>query len=665
MAQIVIAMVVGFGCATAPTPTRSNAPRGSASRLAVRSFSETEPFVAVAELDGRLYAGTPDGLLAFEQRSGKLTRPYPKLKRITALAAHSAQGLWIATSSGLSRSKGGRLVPVTEGAPQPTTVLLADDDALWAGGENGLARLERGRWKTVLPGARISWLMPDDDPGTIWVGTRGQGIYSFTGGKLVAHDKTSGQVLRRVRAMAVDPTGGVVAVGHDAGKREVLVWYDGKHWTSYSAPSADALHWVVSVDGRLLVGRGQRVFELRRLRRTAAKTREAGQLELAATKSAAAPADYPVARFALRDVSWALPARATAVGAGGGAVLFGTRDLGLARFDGRKVAWFRTHSLVDPSHRLKLACTQSACYLAARGRGYRFDRSGHRQRIAVDNDPDSAVHAFTRDGQGRVIALHTPRGSERDLWVSRLADNGGFQRIMTARLSLPPSTRPRVRFARFGSDGRLWVGLSAVSPEKQARPWGVVVLSPGGKLMFHRSTLLPPEDRPPGSLALPDDVRDILFVDGTVWFATGVGVCRVRDKAVTLYTENDGLRSEIVYAVERSPRGEVLVASMGGMGRFHGRRWLFDFPAVRRSVRTLLALPNSVWVGTQRGLVQLRDKVAVRRLARGDGLCGDVVLDVYAPRFRAQLWVLTKSGISVVDGLGMPAGGPGHARRAK
>jgi hypothetical protein len=223
--------------------------------------------------------------------------------------------------------------------------------------------------------------------------------------------------------------------------------------------------------------------------------------------------------------------------------------------------------------------------------------------------------------------------------------------MFSMKIAIPKGTIG-VRFSRFDPEGKLWLGLSYTEKDGTRRPWGVVEMGmSGADIMYHRSTLMPGEKRPKGSLALPDDIRDIQFFGGYAWLATGAGACRVKGNQVLLYSENEGLESEIIHRFAFMPNGEILAATHAGIGRFDGKAWRFDYDEpLRQTTRALLLERGVLWVGTSRGLVRRNDKNETRLIDTTEGLVGNVIKDLKKDPF-GRLWVLTDQGLSIVDGV--------------
>jgi hypothetical protein len=526
---------------------------------------------------------------------------------------------------------------------------VATSWGVWAGGDKGLGRFKDGAWTPFLPGARVSILHQDLSGDGVWVGTDGEGLYHLESGKFVSHNPVKGQVVRRVTAMTYTEDGGVLVVGQDGKKRHRLVFYDGTHWTAYSLHPHGQLGWVHQIAGSTLLAYQDRVLLLKRMQRPVqGKVKlPAGPVRLEGTPAPKAPQGYPFPLLYTVPMSNWLPPDPTIVSGQGMQMLIATRTIGLVRYDGKQATWYRTNDLTREGEKLKVACDARACFLAGTdGRGYRFDGSGFKP-ITVSSEPGTKVQCFINEPSGAVVAVHSPLDG-RSLVFSRLAAGaeGKFERQREVKIAIPPGEIV-VRFARYSPDGQLWLGLSYVKEGKF--PWGVVVIDSAGKTTYHRSTLLPTESRPKGSLALPDDVRDVQFFEGFTWIATGAGACRVKGNQVTLFTENEGLASELVHRFERSADGELLLASHGGIGRLAGKEWRFDYSGpMSQASRALLRVDQTLWVGTSVGLVQRREGKDRVLTTKTDGLAGDVVLDLYRDP-SARLWVLTDGGLSILE----------------
>jgi len=121
----------------------------------------------------------------------------------------------------------------------------------------------------------------------------------------------------------------------------------------------------------------------------------------------------------------------------------------------------------------------------------------------------------------------------------------------------------------------------------------------------------------------------------------------VRGTKVDLFTENEGLESEIVYAVIKDPKGRLTAASHGGVGRFDGKWWRFDDEGpLHRTARALIPRGDTLWVGTSAGVIG-QGPTATRQIDARLGLASDNVLDLYLENDR-RMWVLTDAGVSLL-----------------
>ena len=135
--------------------------------------------------------------------------------------------------------------------------------------------------------------------------------------------------------------------------------------------------------------------------------------------------------------------------------------------------------------------------------------------------------------------------------------------------------------------------------------------------------------------------------DGSLWIGTGGGLSRMSGGRITSLTRKDGLASEVVRAVLEDRAGVIWIGTEGaGLLRYEGGR----FSAVaadglaRNVVRALAETRDgSLWIGTYGGgLVRLRDGAA-ERFSTDRGLSSAHVWTLYEDR-QGALWVGTDGG---------------------
>jgi ligand-binding sensor domain-containing protein len=681
-------------CGPPPAPV---GPAVEASRPGrVRAFTEHTAVTSVAAAGRWLFVGTDDGLLRWDVRAGTHTwvgvEDGLPSRVVEALATTPAGALWTATPAGLARGVEGAWT-VLRPAPvgRARQLWAPDEEVLWAAGSDGLARLCGGRWERYLPGVEVTGFAADGRGG-LWIGTRGRGLMHLAltpgGGLLSSFGPAEGCPIADVTALALD--GETLYVAGSIAGASLLAVYEGARFFTYQAQPALAITALVrGRDGVQLFG-GERVLLLGRVRGselpggpvrftlvgTAAGPAPArlnvkpGILKAAAPAKAApaepppqaaAPAPGPAwaapaplrpvpehaPRLFVQPVGPPLPPELTAVVAHGTEMWLGTRTLGLARYGSVGLSFLRTHELTEAAERLTVGCqSPTECYVATGGtRSWRFD--GERfTPAAIDPEPDARVLAVVQDARGRVVAIH--RGATgRALRLSRLTGDVWLPLAMQ-ELEVPNSV-PEITFAVFSPAGTLWIGLHYRDPDGEDRPYGAAEVDlDEAKVIYHR-TFPQGVATPPGSLPIPNDVTAVLFRGKDLWFATKSGACRVQGKTVTLFTENEGLESELLRDIEEGPGGEIWVASMRGVGRYDGKRWRFERQGpLGAKIRSFARDPRGpLWVGTDRGLVRVSGP-QVDRYEAAQGLLEPDVIEVTLDS-AGRVWALSPRGVTLVS----------------
>ncbi len=141
-------------------------------------------FALFESRDGRLWAGTQNGLAQFDGQNWKLftTRDGLSENTVRAIAQDAAGNLWIGTENqGLDLFKDGKFTPyraAENGLPgDDISCLYADKDGvLWVGTSgHGLARFQDGKWARYsttngLASDSIGYII-EDDAGNLWIGS--------------------------------------------------------------------------------------------------------------------------------------------------------------------------------------------------------------------------------------------------------------------------------------------------------------------------------------------------------------------------------------------------------------------------------------------------------------------------------------------------------------
>ena len=658
----------------APAP---RAPSFTASR--VRSFSDSIAVTAIADSPSSLLVGTARGLVRWEgPRPTVLTqRDGLPADRIVAAAVDAAGALWLATNKGLSRGLRGTWTNFPA-APVGSflTGVISDGKTVWVGGPEGLARLRAGRWEHYFADTGVTTLAVGLG-GTIWVGTSGAGVLRILRGgeKIERYGAAQGCVTDVVRGLvAVGATALVVGEAAGGGR---AAFYDGQRFYSYELSSASVVEWAARAGARTLLGAADRIYSVApgndtttpagsgvRLSviggyaiapRTLALKPDLPSTILDEPANAAAPPPIPAAAIknglvappptgpslAAEELPLRLPDGVTAIAGSERGLLVGTRFLGAERIENDVPRLYRLNDLAAAAVRLTVACTEAPraataddCFLATGGtRAWRFDGQAF-EVAAVDPEPGSRVLAMLRDQKGDVVAIH--RGADdRQLRLSRV-DDGRWTPIGIQAVEVPHGA-PDLNFAGFAPDGHLWVGLRYVDKDGDARDWGADEIAvDSGKVIAHKE--------------LPTDVV-AMFWRGAheAWFATRSGAARFLDGKVRVFTENDGMASDITRDIGPGQEGEIFVATGRGTGRFDGARW--TFPRLGAFYQPANALGHdshgNVFIGTDKGLFCVGecapDAIDTRR-----GLSDDHVKGL-AVDGRNRVWVLGEKGINIVE----------------
>ena len=149
---------------------------------------------------GDLWLGTTGGLV--RRRGGRFEtwtrRDGLPSDYVLTLFEDRDGTLWIGTSQGLVRRRGGRLEAFGPGSGLPREAVHAIHrdrrGTLWVGTRAGLFRRSRGRFEPVPggPGSAQIFALREDPDGTLWVGTARAGLQRLRGGRWVAFRRRDG-----------------------------------------------------------------------------------------------------------------------------------------------------------------------------------------------------------------------------------------------------------------------------------------------------------------------------------------------------------------------------------------------------------------------------------------------------------------------------------------
>jgi len=167
-----------------------------------------------ASPDGTIWAGTAHGRIVrvVRGRAEEVKLPLPP-SPITALTS-TGSSMWIGTSAGLVRYRGGAVETWTTArglSNDRIVTLLADgDDAVLVGTATGLDRIDHDRLEHIagLPADQVTALRRDRDR-NLWVGTYSNGLLRMSGGRIATYSIADGLLNPTIRAIFEDDEGSI------------------------------------------------------------------------------------------------------------------------------------------------------------------------------------------------------------------------------------------------------------------------------------------------------------------------------------------------------------------------------------------------------------------------------------------------------------------------
>ena len=691
---LVSAALLGAGCT--PTTTPSTGVRNEHSPYKgsrILSFTDTYSVTSVVDGGPALWAATNQGLLRWDVAKNSYgvftAKDGLPPGRILAVTTDREGAVWVATSSGVARGTrtGWKTYP-----PAPVGEFIVgmaaslDRDEVWAAGPQGVARLRNGAWNHYFDETPVTAISMAPN-GELWLGTTGRGVLRVprTGDSVQQYGVAEGCEPDVIRAV-VAGNDWVFVVGENA-KGARAAAFDGTRFWSFGidqvgpASVGTAIEWAARGGSDIYAGKDQTFYRITlnqfpadahegALRFSPIPSRVVGPRmatlsdkmssrvfdtlermavppvvpQLVNGRPQPGPPTGPVL-FALQE-NQKLPEGVVGVQSGDRGALVGTRFRGIVRIEGGLLRHFQTEDLPAGADRITVACAKGAndeCYLATGGaHAWGFDGQSF-TIAAVDPEPGSRVLAVVRDTSGAVMALH--RGAKDALLRISRVDDGRWTPIGMQGVSVPMGA-PDLNFAAFAPTGNLWVGLRYTDSEKDVVDFGAAEMNlSSGIVKYHRL-----DPALPAAQQLPNNVVALAWrAEDEPWFATRSGAARLLDGKLTLFTENDGMESEIIHDIGVGPNGQIWAATSKGTGHYDGARWHFDklggfyLPASAITRDDL----GHTFLGTDKGLYCYGacsdDVIDSKR-----GLVDDAVIDL-AVDDKRRVWVLTKKGISIVE----------------
>lgn len=643
-----LAVLAMLGGCPPPEPPAAPIPPVSTGKVHVRVFTEPAPVNAIASAGKFVFVATDDELQRWDDDGSVVAMSADhglSGDHVVAMAPDSdRKWLWVLTEGGLGHYDAVQEVYAESAAPPAALAIdfaaLAKEGAVlspgpeggvWLGTKAGLVFVsEKGGWAPtpVKDPVKALWR---DKAGWLFVGTSKGLLVKSPKGDL---DKPAGCELADVRMIVDGPGGQVMAFGADEQAHERVAIGKAGAWTTYRTLPEVVWDAAARRGESVIVMGGGRVYRIAAAG-TGARPLARDGMRLVATTNANG-------EWVIDPIDLALPAGATVIGVANDQLLVGTRDLGVARFkdgDAHPRDWLRRKQMFEDATGLSIACSKPQdCWVSTGARqawhwnGEKFEAGGL----------DQVTLAVARDPSGPIYALHRAAG-EKEIHLSRI-DGTTWTPVPKIVLTTAGDTA-EVSFARFAASGSLWVGLAyRDGPERRA--YGIAIVEPAtGKVAYHRTETVP--DKKSKMLPIPVGVVDADVRGDVAWFATNEGVARLVGGQVKVWTEADGLRSELARAVTIATDGGVIVATGAGAGVWNGKTWEFP-PALRFEVNDVVATHNGqVWMATERGIAAWDGK-KVRRVDTRRGLAENEVLDVAADHFD-RVWARGPASLTLIS----------------
>jgi ligand-binding sensor domain-containing protein/signal transduction histidine kinase len=570
------------------------------------------PVYAITQTpDGYLWIGAEQGLVRFDGISFQLVQSadpsMPGFGPVLGLAVDAEGYLWVRLEDArLLRYRDGKFEEVLPNFKLHVTAMSVgrNGEILLSGLENGAVRYSKGKFVNLTPTGEARTLilsMAETADGTVWLGTREQGLYYVTGRRAIPVAK--GLPDKKINTLlAVDSR--EVWVGTDNG----VVRWDGNALSASGIPAAlnrvQALVMTRDRDSNIWIGTSTGLMRIdnKGLERetgvpvTAMFEDREGNLWVGTSQGIERIRD---SAFTTYSVSTGLPSDSS------GPIY--------ADADGR--TWF--------------APVQGGLYWLKKGQ----------------------VGQVTSDGLDKDV-VYSIGGGNRELWIGR--QRGGLTRLRPQGDSFSAETFTHAQglaedsvFAVYQSrDGTVWAGTLNR---------GLSALQSGS---FRNYTT-------PDGLVSNSISAILEGADGTMWFGTPNGLNAFAKGSWRTFTSEDGLPPGNVNCLLEDSDDVLWIGTANGLALFSSGKIQTPANAPESLREPIFGMEEdkrgSLWIATANHIVRAdRDKILrhelqmadVREYGRGDGLLStqgvkrqrSVVGDS-----KGGIWISTSRGLSFVD----------------
>ena len=536
----------------------------------------------------------------------------------------------------------------TDGLPQGSVLAVAQtaDGYLWIGTQEGLVRFNGAEFKPFSPPDAqrlkrnlITALLEDKREGGLLVGSFGGGLMRFRLGQFISYAVETDSQQNVIRALAEDHQGNVwVATtrGLNQFQHDKLILY-----TDAKELGGPITGLAIAPDNSVWVATETSVFKIDQGRST----------KIEFNQSIHSPS---VLYFDRSGMLW-----------------IGTVEHGLYSFSNGKLTHYEVqHSPGDKIHTIYQDRDGSLWVGLIKGGACRLQSSTFECYSEADGLVGSFVHVITEDREGSlwigtvggglnrfknrkfvtygrrsglpadyVLALYQSR--DRSIWAGT---TNGVAQIIDGKITpyTLGNTDPDNRTTAFTEDanGRFWIATDGGLKEFRN---GRVVRSLGTKQGL-------PNNRISGLYSVSGLYGDR---QGNLWISSGSGdnpfLARYRDGKFTLFTESDGLASNLVHSITGDSRGNVWFATSKGLTELANGvfvNYLIE-KGDSKPINVLSVYEDSshdLWITTLgSGLIRLRLGHAVFFKAK-DGMFDDTIWSVLEDH-SGNLWMTSNRGL--------------------
>jgi signal transduction histidine kinase/ligand-binding sensor domain-containing protein/DNA-binding response OmpR family regulator len=506
--------------------------------------------------------------------------------------------IWFGTQEGVVRFDGVRFTIFdsrTGALPHNYVTALIEDrnGVLWIGTNDGaLTRHVGGQFTTVkVPTSRAITGFAELADGTLYIGTREDGIFTLAGGTAVSLTTSDGLPSNRVQALLAAPEGLWVATQRGLAlvrDRRVIAQYS----TADGLPAGSVKALWRERGGALLVGAENQLTRL-----------ESGRFVPAVPNGCLPDSEV---RSVLQDTS--------------GNLWVGLTGRGLTRVTpaGTCSIFSSKDGLGNDSPQALIEDRQGNLWVGTNGGGL--------SRFA-----DSRFTAYAAaQGLSYDVAFSVLEDRHGSMWIGTLRGLNRLRDGVVTSYAARPDLGGRVRAIHESRDGALWVAVDRVI----------------SRLVDERVTLrLTKED------GLPGEMVSSILQDraGDMWFGTDAGLARLHDGTLTVYTTADGLTSDFIGPLHQDRLGRLWIATKGGgVNLLEGGR--FSAVTTRNGLSSNIIIAvhedpdGTMWFGTAGGgLNRVRDGSITQYTTR-IGLFDDKVHHILADD-NGMLWMSSNRGV--------------------